>query len=568
MSAHIRGVQPDSSYEASNLASEIMRFNDIHASGNSRQHNGHQYHNTTNNYATSAPYGSVQVQPPEHSVHSDFIRACRQGQGKERLGLLLGKGANIDHRDEDQWTPLHHAAASGSFPTLEYLVEIGADPYASGHRIGTPLHCAASSGSVECVKHLLAAGVHAQVSDEWVGTPLHHASFVGSVDLVRCLLEHGADIHAFGEWVGTPLSIAAARSHLAVIEVLLEYKADVNQKCAYFGSAAHMACAAGNVDILRTLHREGAGFDRRVPTCYAVYANILDPVRRSLSSSLACRLVHGEPAMQSTALILAVQHGSLEAARFCLELSPDESHLPTWIYELTWHTDEEWRDPTLDWAPWTKLAIENIDVDMLLLFLDKGIDPAWQVMEEHPMLYLGASEIRKIALDGTDASACISLLLQHGAHNSCIDTGGSRDTLLMEVMRREHDHLSYEVAKAVLKHGAPVNASNSQGQTAVMVAAGTDHKSRVHCVELLCEHGADVNLEDENGRTALRYAEKWGGSEDFVEVKRILQHASEKELGRCLPSSPIKEQPLLSASPVKKQPLLQWLSAWLSAWYG
>jgi ankyrin repeat protein len=55
-----------------------------------------------------------------------------------------------------------------------------------------------------------------------------------------------------------------------------------------------------------------------------------------------------------------------------------------------------------------------------------------------------------------------------------------------------------------------------------MIAAGTDNKSRVQCVQLLCDSGAAVGLKDENGRTALRYAEKWGGFEGYEDVRRIL----------------------------------------------
>jgi hypothetical protein len=92
----------------------------------------------------------------------------------------------------------------------------------------------------------------------------------------------------------------------------------------------------------------------------------------------------------------------------------------------------------------------------------------------------------------------------------------------MEIVRRTADKANYEIAKAVLQHGGKVNARTHRGQTALMIAAGTDNKSRVQCVQLLCDSGAAVGLKDENGRTALRYAEKWGGFEGYEDVKRIL----------------------------------------------
>lgn len=94
------------------------------------------------------------------------MRACHQGQGPQRLNFLLGKGVDIDHRDEKQRTPLHHAASSGSLATVEYLVDNGADIHACAERVGTPLHAAALSGSKEIVERLIKAGCKIDASDE------------------------------------------------------------------------------------------------------------------------------------------------------------------------------------------------------------------------------------------------------------------------------------------------------------------------------------------------------------------------------------------------------------------
>jgi ankyrin repeat protein len=532
-----RPSQPSYPYVADDLAANAMRFENIQASGNSRQQNGHHYNHTTNNYTTATPYIDVTIQPRKHPIHADLIRACRQGQGPQRLGFLLSKGADIDHRDEDQWTPVHHAAASGSVLTLEYLVDTGGDIHAFGERVGTPLHCAASSGSADTVRCLLHAGADVRVSDQWIGTPLHHAAFSGSPEAVRCLLDSGADVNAFGKWVGTPLSIAAARSHLAVVEALLEHNADVNKECGPFGSAAHMACASGDMGVLGLLQRNRADFDGRAGTCYAFYRDILEPTRSSLSNSLSFRASTGDIIIDGHAVILAIVHGSLKAAEFCLDLERDGCDFLS--HFESWYTEDDRRSPSLVSQPSMKFAIAALDIDMLRLLLGRGIppDPSPDFYDP-PLFDLGVSQTRRAAQNGLNASDCISILLQHGVRNSCLVTSQpGRDTLLMSIMRRKHDHLSYQVAKAVLKHGAPVNASNSQGQTAVMIAAKTDHRSRVKCVELLCDYGADVDLEDENRRTALRYAEKWGGADDFVEVKRILQHASQRERKNPLPSS-------------------------------
>jgi hypothetical protein len=356
---------------------------------------------------------------------------------------------------------------------------------------------------------------------------------------------------------------------------LLEYKVDVIQDCEYFGSAAHMACAAGSTAILQLFQEKGAFVNCFVisrTTCYAFYHEILESEQRSLSRSLTFHAQQGAKVIGGSPVILAIYHGSLEAAAFCVGLGL-EVDLYSW-YRQSWYTKDSWRRPSARQQSSMRLAIANLDVGMLQLLLNAGVKPDPNTgVSNPPMFDLGVNKTCKGALDGSNASACISLLIRHGVRNSCLGSDRTQlkpggETLLMSIMRRDQDDVSYQIAKAVLEHGASVNASNFNGETALMIAAGTDQKSRVRCVELLCDFGASVNVEDRNGRTALRYAEKWGGSEDYVEVKRILQYASEKELDRCLSSSPVKEQPLLPASPVKKQPLLSWLGAWLGAWYG
>ena len=94
----------------------------------------------------------------------------------------------------------------------------------------------------------------------------------------------------------------------------------------------------------------------------------------------------------------------------------------------------------------------------------------------------------------------------------------------MAIMGRDKEKASYEIAKAMLQHGARVNDA---GQTALMIVAGTSNESRVRCVQLFCKHGASVDLEDKVGRTALRYVEKWGGHEGCEDVKRTLQSYSQ-----------------------------------------
>jgi ankyrin repeat protein len=541
-----RTSQHNDPYAAQGSAPNTMRVENIHASGSSRQHIGDHFQSTTNNYTAAPPYGGMLVKPPEDPIHYEFERACHEGQAPQRLGFLLSRGANLDHRDKEQWTPLHHAAAGGSVPTISFLVDAGADIHACRGRSGTPLHHAASSKSVDAVRYLLNAGADVHGYSRWVrpiGTPLHYAAFAGSADAARCLLDSGADANAFGEWVGTPLIIAAARGHLAVVELLLECGVYVNQDCEHFGSPAHMACAGGNMEVLQLLYRSGASPFASATTCYAIYSGILGSIGGLFPRSLGLRTLAKEIVTRGPPVILAVSHGHLAVAEYNLDMDPGVGRYRNTAYQESSYPEEEWQVRYSTWFPLTNLAIATLDVEMLQLLLNKGINPA--AFEEDgrpPMFRLGTSEIREAAYNGKNASTCISLLLQHGVSNSCLETERlgrialSGDTLLISIVRREfdfHHDLSCDIAEAVVKHGASVDALNDLGQTAIMIAAGNDHTSRARCVELLCKNGANVDLKDKDGRTALDYARRHRRSHGSAQVELILQQASGLERPVC-----------------------------------
>ncbi|MGL5254295.1 MAG: ankyrin repeat domain-containing protein, partial [Brevinema sp.] len=106
-------------------------------------------------------------------------------------------------------TPLHGAAINGQKEIVEYLVGKGADVNAKNQNGDTPLHEAASRGYKEIVEYLVGKGADVNAKNDYGRTPLHGAAINGQKEIVEYLVGKGADVNAKNQNGDTPLHEAA-----------------------------------------------------------------------------------------------------------------------------------------------------------------------------------------------------------------------------------------------------------------------------------------------------------------------------------------------------------------------
>lgn len=265
---------------------------------------------------------------PEHGsrtpiggAKTPLLYATRQGD-LESTKLLVAAGADIEHRDANDTTPLLTAilnatVASQPGPATEhiavahYLIEQGADINASDWYGQTPLFAAVDlrnvevSGPVrdngidraaafELIEELLERGAepNAQVQQvlpvrrwitrlgnlSWVDvtgqTPFFRAAYSGDVSTMRLLLEHGANPNLATFNGTTPLMAAAGvnwtvsqtydegpEALLEAVQLAHSLGNDVNAQNALGFAAIHGAANRGSDDIIRWLAANGAQLD-------------------------------------------------------------------------------------------------------------------------------------------------------------------------------------------------------------------------------------------------------------------------------------------------------------------
>ena len=209
---------------------------------------------------------------PLHQVSYGKYRS--QEDGMRVAELLLERGADVNTRRKEHWTPLHVASYFGIVEIVHLLLDHGADPEANAESdMGEkPLHQVSygeyrSQEDGVCVAQLLlerGADVNTRRNDH--STPLHIASYFWNVEIVRLLLDHGADPEANteGNYGAKPLhslscgKFKSQEDGVRVAELLLEHGADVNTRRDDHWTPLHLASLWWKLDVVQLLIHHGA----------------------------------------------------------------------------------------------------------------------------------------------------------------------------------------------------------------------------------------------------------------------------------------------------------------------
>lgn len=166
---------------------------------------------------------------------------------------LIRRGANLNHKDENEYTPLHYAAYFGLKDIVQKLIEAKANIDAKDNEGQTPLHCAAIQGHNEVANVLILANAKIDAEDNIGQTPLHLAVENGQKELVLLLINKGANKEAIDTNGLTPLYLAASLGNKEVVQVLLENGANKDFKNKDGVSPLHVAAINGHEEVVKLL---------------------------------------------------------------------------------------------------------------------------------------------------------------------------------------------------------------------------------------------------------------------------------------------------------------------------
>jgi ankyrin repeat protein len=234
---------------------------------------------------------------PHHASHSLHAQPRKSNSTTTILNELLSRGAPLDERDQNGWTPLHCAASNGTLSACLLLLDAGADHDARSASGSRPLHyfvrvplaavasCVVTTAYVRArlaklsslqqvasVEHRLpcegiahAATAAAGTSTGGSGTDgvstLDPESQMAAANYVKVLHkweEMGADVDCLDNKGETPLHCAAFRGRLHNVAWLLNCGANLNTKNHAGETPLLLAVQCGCHDSVLMLLRAGA----------------------------------------------------------------------------------------------------------------------------------------------------------------------------------------------------------------------------------------------------------------------------------------------------------------------
>lgn len=378
-------------------------------------------------------------------------------------------------------TNLHYPCLFGRSDVVHCLLEAGEDPNARSFHGLFPLYIAAEHGRLDIVMDLVEHGAEINQTTPLNCTALLNAAEEGHGDVVGYLLQMGADASIANKAGETPLDGAVRGGHTNVVDILRNALRSEGEHIAFNGAAGNDPRSAA------TYHSE----------CKANEYNLGSPFAQNLTSCKALAGFNISPSMaDGLEFSLQTANSEMEIGDKCLsgEATPEEKdyHFQLIAGQLSENEIEEFET-----GLGRQANIQHIKNTLLILaVLDESPEAIGECLsmgaQANARCYLGSESMFPLMeAAARNDLASMGILLQHGA----VVNGSQRngETALLRAVNNSH----YEAAQYLIERGADTNAVAYEGITALALAEGS------RMVELLLDNGADPNVPDIDGDLPL-----------------------------------------------------------------
>ncbi len=392
---------------------------------------------------------------------------------KKSLEIIHASHARLeDIKDSDNQNPLHLSLSLGYMEIAELLIENGFSIDQKNAQGDSALHVYSAAGNISVVQWLLDNRAEVNLKNKRGRTPFFLALRAYKADIVEMLLKAGADIaikddnddHAIFDIIEDLTLEIEEKPRLEqacnMVGMLVKAGMDVNMKNSAGESLFMKTCSAKYPDLVQLMLSHGANINERdnmekTPLQHAVSSGNIRITELLIAAGADVNVVNQEG---ETALNIAYENNQIELVKILVNSGADTSQLPK-------------------------------DAD--LSFKDENID----------------KRLQEAAYDGN--RELIEALLKRGANVNTVEGELGYTPLMWASMKDYHN----DSVRLLIEAGANLNARNSKGETALMIALKESGKRNA---ELLVDKGADFTIANNDGEIPFALA-AWHGYANIVE---------------------------------------------------
>ena len=416
---------------------------------------------------------NISDQNGESSLHAAMYGMCSSETTQE----LIDHGANVNALNKDGASPLLLACSVAQTDSVKLLLKAKADPNIAYTDGDSCLHTAiAADCRKETLQELIKSGADVNYLNTRGRTALLLSCWYRQTDSIMVLLEAGAD-PAIDDDEGFSCIHAAVDGICSkeTLQLLIAHGAHIDAKRKDGTNALLRACATGQSDTVNFLVESGADVNVNKPdgnTCLHVAVNgncSKEVLEKMVDNGVHINGVNNEG---KTALMLACQSAQAVSVGLLLAKGADPN-----IYDVYGNTSLH----AAVFGCYTTEALHKIITHQAYL------------------------DIQNINGETALLLAClyrqqdmISILLKAGSNTNIRDNYG--DTSLHAAVYR---NCTKKIIRAIITHGAEVNATNKLNSTALMLAS---EKGNIDAMKVLLKAGASPAITDVRGGTWLHSA--------------------------------------------------------------
>ena len=436
-----------------------------------------------------------------------LINAARNAD-REAVRRLVQEKADVNATEPDGTTALHWASYRDDVESAELLIKAGANVNAANDLGATPLWTASLNGSAAMVRRLLQAGANPNATLLLGETPLMVAARSGNADVVQQLVTRGANVNARAARGQTALMWAVAQKHPDVVKVLLAGGADVHTR-----SESWSQMEAVSPHGVPEYNRE-IPYGKNTALMFAARVGDLESARLLVTAGAN---VNDEDAWGISVVTLAAHSGFVDLVEFLLDKGADPNRSAAGfapLHEAIMRRDEplvrtllaHGADPHAPLQAWTPTRRQSSDLHFEPELV--GATPYWlaarfwQPNVMRLLVELGADP-RSVhrsdrIVDGKEGRAYDHRYDATNALMAALGMGGGGNAWV-QPDRSQREALTLETVKLAVDLGVDVNATNTDGRTALDAAKTLKYET---VVAFLVAKGGKAGMPDKKDEPA------------------------------------------------------------------